>query len=434
MTIVYVLSGITLAIVLAALVVGAVVLSKIKNTPAVTDTAEFEAYVNAALADFAAVQTREFRDVATNVVNTSTSAQLGTLAVSLENRLNNQNNTIEKKLAEMREETTRAQQATLVTLEGVRKANEEQIKEINKTVDEKLQATVTERFNSSFGIISQRMQELQKGFEEMQSLDERMKILGKLFSNVKTRGTWGEVSLEALISQLLTPEQYRAQYTFSRNPDERAARVDFAIVMPGKGDEEIYLPVDSKFPTEDYQRLVDASENGDAEKVEQSRKSFLAAIEKEARDIKNLYIKPGKTTDFAVLYVPVEGMFDEVARAVGFVEKLQAECRIVVAGPTTFAALLNSLRMGFRTVALEKSSAEIRKAFEQFVKDFSTFSQMLDKARKQLATAAGTIDSADTRTLLIRKRLAKFSGETGADDETEKLLEAAATDDNGGDE
>lgn len=450
MTIVYVLSGITLAAVLAALAIAVVSLQRQKKEGGVTQNPEeMQRFLDAAIGELAQRQAREFRDIANNVINTSTSAQLGTLGSMMETRLNNQNGLIDGKLREIREENERLKanvsvalenihsvndklkESVAAALENIRQANEVQFAAIRTTVDEKLQTSIASHFTESFGIISQRMKDLEKGFEDMQGLDEKLKNLNKLFSNVKTRGTWGEVSLEALIGQILTTEQYKAQYTYKKNPDENTARVDFAILMPGKGEQEVYLPVDSKFPTEDYQKLVEAADSADKDRVEVCRKAYIASVDKCARDINKLYLKPPLTTDFGILYVPVEGMFDEIARVPGYIEKLQRELRIVVAGPTTFAALINSLKMGFRTVALEKSSEEIRKSFEQFVKDFRNFSMLLDRARTQLGTVAKTIDSADNRTVLIRKRLAKYSGEqTGEDfdEDTQKLLAEAAAD------
>lgn len=307
--------------------------------------------------------------------------------------------TVEYRLDRMRDEITK-------NLTEVKENNSKQLDKMRETVEEKLSTTLETRFNASFKLISTRLEEINKSFLEMHTLQAGVSDLNKFFGNVKNRGVWGEISLENLLSQMLTPDQYEKQLALGRGSD---LRVDFAVRLPGKNTEAVYLPIDAKFPTESYQRLVDASEKGDAEQTNRASKEFLSAIDTQARSIRDKYIKPPKTTDFAVIYLPVEGMFAEVVKSPGMQEKLQRNYRIVVAGPTTLAALLNSLQMGFRTVALEKRNAEIRKLFESFTKDFNTFSELLSKTHKKLGEISTTIEKASKRTESIKGKLAKVA-------------------------
>ncbi|HRR90378.1 MAG TPA: DNA recombination protein RmuC, partial [Eubacteriales bacterium] len=309
---------------------------------------------------------------------------------------------LDQKFEKFKDETVRQ-------LTESRKAYEEQLQKIRETVDEKLTSTIEQRFKNSFTLISGRLEEINKGFQELQVLQSKVGDLNRIFSNVKTSGTWGEVSLENLLSQILTPDQFERQVNLTRGSDSDENRVDFAVKLPGKESGTVKLPIDAKFPSERYFQLIDAAERGSLSEVEATRRDFFDAVKKMARDISQRYIKIGKTTDFAIMYLPVEGMFAEVAKEAGLLEKLQNDYRVVVTGPTTLAALLNSLQMGFRTLAIEKRSAEIQSLFDHFKRDFATFSELLAKTQKKLSEISNTIEQADKRTKIIGKALDKVS-------------------------
>lgn len=298
-------------------------------------------------------------------------------------------------------------------LENIKKDNSEQLEKMRQTVDEKLSSTLETRFDRSFKIVNDRLEEINRTFGELQGLQSGISDLNKIFKNVKTRGTWGEVSLENLLGQILAPEQFEKQVRIRRGSEDA---VDFVIKMPGKGDGEVLLPIDAKFPIEDYARLAEASDRADAEGVESAVKALAMRIKSEAMSIRDKYIAPPKTTDFAVMYLPTEGLYAEVIRREGLVEDIQNKYRVVVCGPTTIAALLNSLQMGFKSVAIEKRSTEIGKLLQSFVGDFEKFSKLLRQTGDKLGNVQQTLATAESRTELIRKKLDKVSKITGEDD------------------
>jgi len=238
--------------------------------------------------------------------------------------------------------------------------------------------------------------------------------LKKVLTNVKTRGTWGEVALDSMLSQLLAPEQYARSVKLSKI-DGEDRMVDFAVVMPGKDKEFLYLPIDAKFPLEDYQRLVDASESGDVTAVDAAVKALTARIKLEANNISSYYIRPPKTTDFAIMYLPIEGLYAEVIRRTGLAEELQTRYRVIVSGPTTLAALLNSLQMGFKTLAIEKHSKEIQKLFSAFKMQFSRFCTELVKTKKKLSEVTKSIDVTSQRAQKISDKLSAVENITGSE-------------------
>lgn len=306
-------------------------------------------------------------------------------------------------------------------LEAMRGDNEKQLNKMRETVDEKLSSTLEERFNNSFKRVSEVLGEITQGFAEMQNLKTGVNDLKKIFSNVKQRGTWGEIALDNLLSQILTKEQYSKNVNITKSGDER---VDFVINLPGKDDDTVYLPIDSKFPIEDYLKLVEASENGNVAEIDDAAKKLERRIKEEAASIKQKYVHPPKTTDFAILYLTIEGLYAEVVKRPGLIENLQSQYRVVVCGPTTLAALLNSLQMGFRTVAIEKRSTEIWKLLEQFRKDFAKFNELLNQTKKKLEGVQSTIDDAGKRTELIQKRLSNVGA---LPDEQTDLIENTAS-------
>lgn len=317
-------------------------------------------------------------------------------------------------------------QSTAKSIADLRLANEQSIKEMKadnavqldkmrQTVDEKLSATLEQRFNQSFKIVNDRLEEINRTFGELQNLQTGVNDLNRIFKNVKTRGTWGEVSLENLLSQILAPEQYAKQVRIKRGSEDM---VDFVIRMPGKADEEVLLPIDAKFPVEDYARLVEASERGDADGVESASKALAKRVKTEAMSIRDKYVNPPKTTDFAIMYLPTEGIYAEVLRRDGLVEDIQNNYRIVVCGPTTIAALLNSLQMGFRSVAIEKRSTEIGKLLQGFMNDFALFTKLLQQTGDKIDGVRKSLENAEKRTAIIGKKLNRInnlSDEKGPD-------------------
>ncbi|HJO63254.1 MAG TPA: DNA recombination protein RmuC [Desulfobacterales bacterium] len=285
------------------------------------------------------------------------------------------------------------------------KLNQEKLEQMRSTVDEKLQTTLEKRLGESFKQVSERLEQVYKGLGEMRSLASGVGDLKKVLTNVKTRGTWGEIRLGNILEQILTPEQYEVNVAIKKNSSDR---VEFAIKLPGQNvdkDTIVWMPIDSKFPQEDYQRLIDAQEAADKEQAEKSIKNLETRIKLEAKKIKEKYIDPPYTTDFGIMFLPVEGLYAEVLRRPGLCDTLQREYRVVVTGPTTLAALLNSLQMGFRTLAIAKRSSEVWELLGAVKTQFGQFGDALSKTKKKLQEASNSIDSAEIRTRAIERKL-----------------------------
>ncbi|WP_243042164.1 DNA recombination protein RmuC [Dyella sedimenti] len=317
----------------------------------------------------------------------------------------------EKRLGEVR--------ATLETkLKAIQDDNAARLEQMRATVDEKLQATLETRLGQSFALVSERLEQVQRGLGEMQSLATGVGDLKRVLTNVKTRGILGEVQLGALLEQLLTIEQYDANVATVPGSSER---VEYAVRMPGPGeDTTLYLPIDAKFPVEDYQRLLDAQENADAEAAALAGRALETRVREEAKRIRSKYVAPPHTTDFAVLFLPTEGLYAEVIRRPGLFETLQREHHVTVAGPTTLTALLNSLQMGFRTLAIAKRSSEVWTLLGAVKTEFGRFGAVLEKTRKKLSEASNVIDQASVRTRAIERKLRGV--ETLSGDEAKQLL------------
>ena len=284
--------------------------------------------------------------------------------------------------------------------------NAKKLEAMRQTVDEKLHATLEQRLGESFRLVSERLEKVHQGLGEMQRLAMGVGDLKRVLTNVKTRGTWGEVQLEMLLEQLMTPGQY------ARNVETvpgSGAIVEFAIRLPGKGEEAapVWLPIDAKFPKEQYERLVEASEAADAEGVAQAGKELERAVRLQAKTIADKYLSPPHTTDFALMFLPTEGLYAEVMRRPGLADDLQRTCRVSIAGPSTLSALLNSLQMGFRTLALEKRSSEVWDILGAVKTEFGKFGTVLEATRKTLERAARSIDDAQVRTRQMSRRLKK---------------------------
>ncbi len=309
------------------------------------------------------------------------------------------------KLHERKYEAMRQSMET--QLRNLREDNSKKLEQMRATVDEKLQSTLEKRLGESFKQVSERLEQVYKGLGEMRTLATGVGDLKKVLTNVKTRGTWGEIRLSSILEQILTPDQYAVNVATKKNSNDR---VEFAIKLPGHDENKervVWLPIDAKFPQEDYQRLVDAQEAADKELAEKSIKNLEARIKLEARYIKEKYIDPPNTTDFGIMFLPVEGLYAEVLRRPGLCDVLQRDFRIVVTGPTTLAALLNSLQMGFRTLAIEKRSSEVWELLGVVKTEFGKFGNVLAKTKKKLQEASNTIDKAEVRTRVIERKLRK---------------------------
>lgn len=290
------------------------------------------------------------------------------------------------------------------SLEKIRNDNTAKLEDMRKTVDEKLQSTLEKRLGESFKLVSERLEQVHKGLGEMQNLAAGVGDLKKALTNVKTRGVMGEYQLEFILEQLLTPDQYRKNV--STRPDSKSF-VEFAIVLPGRDDsgESVLLPIDAKFPTEDYNALQEAYEKAEPALIDKFRKQISARIVSSARDIRDKYLEPPYTTDFGIMFLPIEGLFAEVLREPGLMETLQRDYHVTITGPTTLSAFLNSLQMGFRTLAIQKRSSEVWKILAAVKTEFGRFGDVLEKTRKKLEEASSVIEGAGVRSRAIERKL-----------------------------
>lgn len=310
-----------------------------------------------------------------------------------------------------------------LSLNNMRQENEKALEKMRETVDEKLNSSLSQRLNDSFSKIQQSLESVNLGIGEMRSLANGVGDIKKVLSNVKVRGGWGEIMLSALLEQILAPTQYMAQVQVKKNSKER---VDFAVIMPGKDNHEVLLPIDSKFPLEDYNKLIEASETLDKELIEKSQKQLMKRIKEEAKSIKEKYINVPETTDFAVMFLPIEGLYAEVVRDIDLMDTLQNQYKIMVCGPTTLTALLNSLQLGFKTLSIEKRSSELWQVLSTFKQEFEKFVQLLLKTQNKLGEANSTIELATKSSRKIAKKLGDVSQVVGieyddSDDDPEEL-------------
>jgi DNA recombination protein RmuC len=355
------------------------------------------------------------------------SQQLTLLQKSLADTLNTQLQGLSeanaRRLAEVR--------ATLETqLTGMQQTNAAKLEEMRKTVDEKLQTTLETRLGESFKQVAERLEQVHKGLGQMQSLAQGVGDLQRVLTNVKTRGMFGEVQLEALLEQVLTTEQYGKQVETKPRSNQR---VDFAVRFPGRSSDgtPVWLPIDAKFPREDYERLLDAHDRADAVGVESAGRALEVRIREEAKSICESYLCPPFTTDFAILFLPIESLYAEVLRRPGLMDKIQRDYRVTLAGPTTLLAMLNSLHMGFRTLALEQQASEVWKVLGAVKTEFERYGEWVAKIKEQVMKAADTVDKADTRTKQMRRALKVV--EALPDAQAQVLLPLPLADDNGDD-
>jgi DNA recombination protein RmuC len=335
-------------------------------------------------ANAAKVQREELRAALMTFTETF-ATQTGKLTESNEQRLESLRSIVDLRLKQLQED------------------NSKQIDKMRATVDEKLQGTLEKRLGESFKLVSDRLEQVHQGLGAMRQLASDVGGLQKVLANVKTRGGWGEVQLGSLLEQVLTPDQFARNV---KTREESGEYVEFAIKLPGdENGAPVWLPIDAKFPTEDYQRLVAAQEQGDLVAVDDAMKSLETQLKRSAKDICQKYINPPRTTDFALMFLPTEGLYAEAIRRVGLVEQVQRDCRVVFAGPTTLAALLNSLQMGFRTLAIQKRSSEVWNLLATVKNEFGKFGEALSAVKDKLDQAARHVDSVAVRSRAITKKL-----------------------------
>lgn len=368
-----------------------------------------------------AFRDRDERAHSSNLLSQTVTTQVGQFGTLQAERLEGFSRELNRFSLGLDERFERLKLSVESRLTAIQVDNSAKLEEMRRTVDEKLHATLEQRLGQSFQLVSERLEQVHRGLGEMQTLAAGVGDLKRVLTNVKTRGTWGEVQLSALLEQLLTVEQFSANVATRPDSNER---VDFAIRLPGKGDGAVvWLPIDAKFPIEDYQRLLDAQDRCDLVAVEEAAKAIEMRLKSEAKSIREKYISPPHTTDFAMLYLPIEGLYAEALRRPGLAETLQRDFRISLAGPTTLAALLNSLQMGFRTLAIEQRSAEVWAVLGAVKTEFGKFGEALAHTKKKLDEASNSISKAETRTRQLSRRLKEV--EALPVGETENLIGVA---------
>lgn len=320
------------------------------------------------------------------------------------------------------------------TIEGklnqIQDSNSKKLEEMRQTVDEKLQGTLEKRLGESFKQVSDRLEQVHKGLGEMQSLASGVGDLKRVLTNVKTRGTWGEIQLRGILDQILLPSQFESNVKIRPDTSEN---VEFAIRLPGdNGGKPVWLPIDSKFPKEDYERILEAQDSADADGLKTARESLARSLKVFAKRIRQLYIHPPDSTDFAILFLPTEGLFAEICQQAGLLDQIQREFRVTVAGPTTMAALLNSLQMGFQTLAIQQRSSEVWEVLGAVKSEFGKFGIMLEGVEKKLDEAKNKISSVRSKTTTISRRLKKVEELPGEQShlllEMEEVAEVSETD------
>ncbi len=335
----------------------------------------------------------------------SSRAQREELSASLKMFSDKLDDQLSKLIQTNEQKFDRLQEKVEKQLKEIQNNNSTKLEEMRQTVDEKLHSTLEKRLGESFKLVSERLEIVHKGLGEMQNLATGVGDLKRVLTNVKTRGTWGEVQLGSLIEQVLTPDQYAKNVSTKKNS---GAIVEYAIKMPGKNEDEddvVWIPIDAKFPLDDYQRLSEAQDSANPELVESAAKALEQRIKGEAKRIAEKYIDPPHTTDFAIMFLPVEGLYAEILRRPGLFDSIQREFRVTMTGPTNLLAVLNSLQLGFRTLAIEKRSSEVWKLLGLVKTEFGKFGDVLEKTQEKLRQASDSIDSAKVRTRAIERKL-----------------------------
>ena len=334
--------------------------------------------------------------------NKSTNEKLDLLTNTLKENVSGVEASVKENTNKIEEYLNSIRETLAKSIEKLQEENSKKLEEMRKTVDEKLESTLNKRLTESFRLVQENLDKVQVGLGEMQTLATGVGDLKKVLTNVKTRGIWGEMQLSQILSQLLTSDQYEENVvTRPKSKDP----VEFAIRLPGDNDEIVRIPVDSKFPLDGYSNLLDAYDSLDKDQIEKAQTSLKASIKKFAKDIRDKYIEPPFTTDFGIMFLPVEGLYAEVAKS-GLIDELQNTYRIIIAGPTTMAALLNSLQVGFRTLAIQKRSSEVWNLLSAVKTEFNTFAEVLKKAQDKIKQADNEIENlVGTRTRQIQKKL-----------------------------
>jgi len=356
----------------------------------------FESEINSSkqFNDLLITTIKNYNDNVTTYLSNLSKGQIQQLT-NIENRLNQILKANDDKL-------NRVSDIISSNLKVLQDSNEKKLDQMRQVVDEKLTSTLEARLGESVKVIVQGLESVSKGIGEMQTLANGVGDLKRVLTNVKIRGGWGEIQLSNLLEQILSPNQYEEQVKLKSNTNERA---DFAVILPGKNNEKLYLPIDAKFPLEDYSRLCHASEINDAKEIEIQSKNLENRIKEEAKNISEKYISVPLTTDFAVMYLPIEGLYAEVIRKPALCEYVQHKYKIMICGPTTLTALLNSLQMGFKTLTIEKRSSEIWNTLSVFKMEFNKFVDLLSKTQKKIDEASSTLDFATKKTKTIQKKL-----------------------------
>ena len=383
---------------------------------AMVDRAEFSASTEAQSARLLQAMEERSRDEAMRL--SQLSARLDAFGDSQEARLHRISSALDEKLTQNEGRIERMRETLSQSVTKLQEDNARKLEEMRLTVDEKLHATLDKRLNESFSLVNERLEQVYKGLGEMQTLASGVGDLKKVLTNVKTRGVWGEMQLGVLLSQILSPGQYDENVAVVPTSSQR---VEFAVKLPGQGEGTVYLPIDSKFPIEDYERLLAAYDIGDPAVISAASGALQTALKIEAKRIAEKYIVPPYTTDFAVMFLPIEGLYAEALRARGLAEELQEKLRIVIAGPTTLSALLTSLQVGFRTLAIEKRTDEVWKLLSAVKTDFGKFGDLLEATEKKLQAAAQSIETARGKTRTIQRRLRQVEGLEGPNAQEEQM-------------
>ena len=364
------------------------------------DRAEFAALSEMQSARLMQAMEERSRDEAQRLYELS--ARLDAFGESQDSRLHRVAAALDEKLGQNESRLEKLRDTLSQSVARMQEENGKKLEEMRQTVDEKLHATLDKRLGESFSLVSQRLEQVYRGLGEMQSLASGVGDLKKILTNVKTRGVWGEMQLGALLSQVLSPGQYDENVAVVPGSSQR---VEYAVKLPGQGEGTVYLPIDSKFPIEDYERLLAAYDIGDPAVVNAASSALQTALRVEARRIAGKYISPPYTTDFAVMFLPIEGLYAEALRVPGLARELMEKYRITVAGPTTLNALLTSLQVGFRTLAIEQRTGEVWQLLSAVKTEFGKFAGLLEAAEKKLQSAAESIENAGRRTRAIEKKL-----------------------------
>ncbi len=330
------------------------------------------------------------------------SSRMDSLSLAQEQRLRHITSTLDDKLSRNDRRLSEMKDTLFASVTRLQEENSRKLEEMRKTVDEKLHATLNQRLNESFSLVNQRLEEVYKGLGEMRALAGGVGDLKKVLTNVKTRGVWGEVQLGNILSEMLAPGQYETNCAVVPGSD---LRVEYAVRLPGTGERPVLLPIDAKFPLEDYRRLIEKRESGTPEECAEAEASLRNALRVEAKRISSKYIHPPATTDFAIMFLPLEGLYAEALRDISLYDEMQDKYRIIISGPSTLSALLTSLQIGFRTVAIEKRSMEVWQLLNAVRNEFGRFSELLDNARRRIRSAGDSLEMASRHSRGIQQRL-----------------------------